>query len=242
MNTDRITRVYLMKKDSKKFWNKEYKKPGIFNLSVEPAEDLKKFGRWIDREFGKGYLDNRTNVLDLGCGNGRNIIYLAKEFGCKGIGYDISEEAIKQAREASLGLHLTFVARSIAGKFELENDSMDLIVDMMASHYLRERERGVYLEEISRVLKPGGFLLLKSFLKEEDKHTERLLRENSAGEDDAYIHPEHGTYEHVWAEEKLKKFFAPYFELEKIERSGKHLMNGRAFKRRHFVAYFRRKF
>lgn len=231
-----------MKKDSKKFWNKEYKKPGIFNLSTEPAEDMKKFGRWIEREFGKGYLDNRTFVLDLGCGNGRNIIYLAKEFGCRGVGYDISDEAINQAKEASKGLMLRFYTRSIAGKFEMGNGSVDLVVDMMASHYLKEEERKIYLNEISRIIKPGGILLLKSFLKEEDRHAERMLRENSAGEDGAYIHPEHGTYEHVWAEEKLKKFFAPYFDLEKIERSGKHLMNGHAFKRRHFVAYFRRKF
>ena len=229
-------------KDSKKFWDKEYKTPGIFNLSKEPAEDLKKFTRWLEREYDGNFIDQRSFVVDLGCGNGRNLIYLAKEFHCKGIGYDISDEAIKQAKELSVGLSIKFEARTIAGTFSLEDGSADVIIDMMASHYLRETEREIYLREVSRILKPGGFLLLKSFLKEEDRHTERLLKENSAGEDDAYIHPEHGTYEHVWAEEKLRKFFEPYFDVEKIERSGKHLMNGRAFKRRHFVAYLRRKY
>ncbi|MEI6296680.1 MAG: class I SAM-dependent methyltransferase [bacterium] len=229
-------------KDSKKFWNKEYSTPGIFNLSTEPAEDLKKFTRWLEREYGKGFLDNRTDVLDLGCGNGRNLIYLSESFGCRGYGYDISDEAINQAKSASKGLPLTFQARTIAGRFELENESMDIVIDMMASHYLKEKERVIYLNEIVRIIKPGGWMFFKSFLKEEDQHAERLLKQNSAGEEDSYIHPKHGTYEHVWAEEKMIEFFEPYFDIEKVERSGKHLMNGRAFKRRHVIVYLRKKF
>lgn len=230
------------KATSKKFWNKEYKGSGIFNLSVEPAEDLKKFTRWLEREYGKGFLDRKTSVLDLGCGNGRNILYLAREFGASGIGYDISEEAISQAKKAAGDLPLKFVARPIQGIFPIEDASTDIVLDMMASHYLKDEERKIYLKEIVRVLKPGGWLLFKSFLKEEDRHAVRLLRDYPAGEEDSYIHPEHGTYEHVWAEEKMREFFSPYFDIEKVERSGKHLMNGKAFKRRHVIAYLRRKF
>lgn len=231
-----------MKKDSKRFWDKEYKNPDIFNLSKEPAEDLKKFTRWLEREFDGNFIDQKSFVLDVGCGNGRNLIYLSKEFRCKGVGYDISDEAIKQARESAKGLPLEFISRNIAGTYPLEDGSVDVIIDMMASHYLRESDRQIYLKEISRILKPGGFLLLKSFLKEEDRDAERLLKEHGAGEEDAYIHPEHGIYEHVWAENKMRNFFESYFDIEKIERSGKHIMNGKAFKRRHFVAYLRRKF
>lgn len=232
-----------MKKNSKTFWNKEYKTPGIFNLSTEPAEDLLKFTRWLEREYGKGFLDQKTFVLDLGCGNGRNLIYLARQFGVKGVGYDISDEAIEQATKASAGSHVKFVTRMIEGPFDLlEDESVDVVLDMMASHYLKEKDRDVYMKELVRVIKPGGWLLLKSFLKEEDRHTERLLRDNPAGEDDAYIHPEHGTYEHVWAEDKMRAFYGQAFDIDKVERSGKHLMHGKAFKRRHFVAYLRKKY
>lgn len=230
------------KSNSKTFWNKEYKTPGIFNLSTEPAEDLVKFTRWMEREYGKGFFDQNTFVLDLGCGNGRNLIYLARQFGIKGVGYDISEEAIEQAKKASQGLHVKFFARMIEGKIDLDDESVDVVIDMMASHYLKEKDREIYLKEIVRVLKPGGWLLLKSFLKEEDRHTERLLRDNPAGEEDSYIHPEHGTYEHVWAEDKMRTFFGEFFDVDKMERSGKHLMNGKAFKRRHFVAYLRKRY
>lgn len=227
---------------SKNFWNKEYGKGGIFNLSSEPAEDLKKFTRWLDREYGAGFLNNKSLVLDLGCGNGRNLIYLSREFLVSGIGYDISDEAVKQAVLASKDLPLKFIARSIAGEFPLPDNSADVIIDMMASHYLKEKERNIYLQEVSRILKPGGYLFFKSFLKEEDRHAVRLLREHGAGEENAYIHPVHGTYEYVWAEDNLRKFFEKDFDIEKLERSGKHLKDGKAFKRRSVVAYLRKKF
>lgn len=38
-------------------------------------------------------------VLDLGCGDGRIVITAAKQFGCKGIGYDIDPKLIKLCKE-----------------------------------------------------------------------------------------------------------------------------------------------
>src|SRR6185295_11145214 len=97
----------------KQFWNKEYTTGGHIKLSDEPAEDLVTFDRWIGRNGEDFALTNETTVLDLGCGNGRNLIHLAREYGCKGIGTDISEEALSLARKAGKGLKLEFVAHSV---------------------------------------------------------------------------------------------------------------------------------
>ena len=70
-------------------------------LSDEPAEDLEKFCRWLERNYGKRYLNVTTRALDLGSGNGRNLIYLAQNYGMRGIGYDISDEGVKIAKRAS---------------------------------------------------------------------------------------------------------------------------------------------
>jgi SAM-dependent methyltransferase len=209
-------------------------------LSQEPSADLTKFTRWLKRRFGEGALTRRTTILDLGCGNGRNLIYLSKTFGCRGVGIDSSAEAIWQARLKVAGLPLTFEVRSITEPLPMENGSVDFVLDMMTSHTLRVAERAGLRTEILRVLSPDGFLFLKGFLLEGDRHAERLIRQYGAGEDNSYIHPTFGVYEHVWAEDELADFFGPFFEICKLEKSHKHLLRGRAFKRRTVSAYLKK--
>ncbi|HYC83269.1 MAG TPA: class I SAM-dependent methyltransferase [Candidatus Paceibacterota bacterium] len=223
------------------FWDKEYKTGEHLALSTEPAEDLLKFARYLEREHGAGFLNPATSVLDLGCGNGRNLIHLARHYGCPGTGYDISAEAIKQAEAAGQDLSLSFKARSMAGRLELPDESATLVLDMMSSHFLRQKEREALREEILRVLAYDGWLFFKSFLAEEDLHVKRLLRDHPADEPNAYIHPKLGVYEYVWTVDALKEFFGPYFEIRKIEKSHKHLLRGKAFKRRTVSAYLQKK-
>lgn len=234
------------------FWNKEYKTSEHLALSDEPAEDLEKFTRWAERNYGRRFLNPLARALDLGCGNGRNLIFLARTYGMRGVGYDISSEAIRLAERASRhsperggqakDLPIIYTARSIEGTIDLPDASVDIVLDMMTSHFLREREREQLRSEVVRVLKPGGWLFFKSFLADKDLHVRRLLKENPADEKDSYIHPKLGVYEHVWTEESLREFFSPYFEVHKIERSHKHMNRGRAWKRRTITAYLQKPF
>ncbi len=226
----------------KKFWNDEYKSGKHLQLSDEPAEDLEKFCRWQERNFGRRFLNPLALALDLGSGNGRNLIYLAQNFNVRGLGYDISDVAIKQAEAASKELPIKYVVRSIEGLLDVKDNSVTFVLDMMTSHFLREKEREVLRSEILRVLKPGGWCFFKSFLSDQDMHARRLLKENPADEADAYIHPELGVYEHVWTEQSLHDFFSPYFNIQKLERSHKHIKEGKANKRRTIVAYLEKPF
>ncbi len=224
------------------FWNKEYKTGEHLQLSDEPAEDLEKFCRFLIRQTGKKHLNVTTLALDLGCGNGRNLIYLGNSYGMRGVGYDISDEAIRQAKTASRELSISYAVRSIAERFDLKDNSIDLVLDMMTSHFLRKEERELLRSEIIRVLKPGGWYFFKSFLADEDLHAKRLLEEHPAGEENAYIHPRMGVYEYVWTENSLYDFFEPYFEIHKLERSYKHIRDGKAYKRRTVSLYLQKPF
>ena len=195
----------------KEFWDKEYKTGEHLALSDEPAEDLEKFTRWAERNFGRRFLNPLARVLDLGCGNGRNLIYLAQNYGMRGVGYDISSEAVKLAERASKEMPITYVARSIEGIIDLPDASVDVVLDMMTSHFLKEKERTELKAEILRVLKPGGWLFFKSFLADQDLHVRRLLKESPSDEASSYIHPEIGVYEHVFTEDALYEFFNPDF-------------------------------
>ena len=223
------------------FWNKEYKASDHLKLSAEAAEDLVKATKWIERRTGRQYFNPLSTVLDLGTGNGRHLVYMARTYGMHGIGYDISEEAIKLARDASLQLPIKYEARSIEGDFDkIKDGSVTLVIDMMTSHFLKKADREHLRSEVLRVLKTGGWLILKSFLADEDLHTKRLLRDHPADEEGAYIHPEFGMYEYVWTEEAVREFFEPYFTLHKFDKSHRHIIRGKAGKRRTFTAYLQK--
>lgn len=220
------------------FWNKEYKHSTHLALSDEPAEDLIKFTRWLERREGRKSLNVTCMALDLGCGNGRNLIYLAKEFGMRGLGYDTSGVAIAEAKNLGAGLPVEFMIRSIADPIPLPDSSVTIALDMMSSHVLKKAEREALRAEVLRVLKPEAYLFFKSFLLDEDKNAIRMLREFPGPEPGTYIHPEIGVAEYVWTEDALTDFFSPHFTIHKIDKSHKHLTkHNEAWKRRTIAAY-----
>jgi SAM-dependent methyltransferase len=224
----------------REFWNKEYQSSEHLALSTEPAEDLQKFTRFLERETKREYLNPRSVVLDLGCGNGRNLKFLTEAFGMQGIGYDISKVAIGEAEKASEDMPIHYEVRSIADPLPLKDESVNLVLDMMTSHFLKKDERDALRAEITRVLRPGGCFFFKSFLADGDLNVKRLLHDHPADEAGAYIHPKMGVYEYVWTEDNLREFFKDDFEFHRIYKSHKHLRRGRAGKRRTFSAYLQK--
>ena len=235
----------MNEKRLKEFWNKEYKDPGMFALSDEVSADLVKCVRWMQKEYGKDVFRPDTTVLDAGCGNGRNVLWLNDMFRVRGYGYDISEEAIAQAQKNATkqqwGNKLTFTVRSLDQLIPLPDSSVDLVIDAMSSHFLRSVERERFIKEVARILKPQGVLFFKSFYAERDSHTKELLEKHSAGEENAYIHPKLKVYEYVWTDAAIQASFGEAFILIHKEASGKHHIKGKPAKRRSIVCYFEKK-
>jgi SAM-dependent methyltransferase len=236
-------------KNAKEFWDNEYSKGGEkFSLSEEPSEDLQKFVRWLEREYkGQEPINKNTKFVDIGCGNGRNSIYLAENFGAKGIGFDISEQAIKTATRNTeakgLSKNLSFEVRNLNEGIPEVDNSQDLVIDAVASHVLKKEERIFLKNEVLRVLTGGSYMFLKSLLLDDDSHAKQMIREHgeNADEDNSYIHPTMGIFEHVPSEEELISFYENDFYIDKVERSFAHRINGRANKRRYIVMYLRKK-
>ena len=226
--------MIVMKKDDN-FWNKEYKYGAHLAMSDNPSEDLVKFTRWLEREHGRKFLNPTVSILDLGCGNGRNLIYLAENYGMRGIGYDISSEAIAIAKKLSADLPIQYETRSIVKPLPVGEASQTFVLDMMTSHFLKADERKNLLAEIARVLKRGGWLFWKTFLLDEDLHAERLLRENPSGEAGSYIHPKIGASEHVSTPKEIIEALSEHFIIHKITKSHNHL--GKGAKRRSMSIY-----
>ncbi len=241
------------KKNNKKFWNKEYdKKYGKNNkggngnarnlaISTKPSSDLIKFLKWFDkydaRHIAELSLGAGSYVYDIGCGNGRNLIYLAKEFGMAGSGFDISAQAIETAIEKSVGLELEYTVHAMDGTIDLPDNSVDLVLDMMASHFLDAEGRERLRYEIARVLKPGGWLFYKTFLLEGDLHAKKMLKKYPTDEKGSYIHPHMGVAEHVSTIDEIIDDYGQLFKIHKMVKSHNHIKNGKAHKRRSVSVY-----
>lgn len=219
------------------FWDTEYSNPTYLKLSEKESADLAKFTRWIIRRDREDILAPETSAIDAGCGNGRNLIYLANKFDMKGVGIDISASGITQAKAASTDLPIDYTVQNASKPLPAADRSQTLALDMMTSHFLDQKARENLRDEIYRTLIPGGFLFMKTFLKDKDLHTARLIREQPGPEEGSYIHPVMGVAEHVYSEKELVDFLSEKFIVRKVYRSHKHAFKGKAKKRRTISIY-----
>lgn len=122
-------------------------------------------------------------VVDAACGEGYGSALLART-AASVTGADISAEAIGHARGTYAGIpNLTFVQAPCAN-LPLAGESADLFVSFETVEHIGEQE--AFLDEIARVLVPGGILLLSCPNKREysdrrgfanEFHVKELYRE-----------------------------------------------------------------
>jgi len=100
-------------------------------------------------------------VLDLGCGLGTELAFLARQ-GFATVGVDLSAIALRRA-SARYGDVCFVQADVLALPFEAE--VFDVLLDRGCFHYMPPERRSEYEHEARRVLRPGGRLLLRACLR-----------------------------------------------------------------------------
>lgn len=111
-------------------------------------------GRTLDRHPPIGEV---RDVLDAGCGTGRNLRYLARRHPKAAVnGLDVSPVALRHCRSRGL-------ARLVGGSaaaLPFADGSFDLVTnfDVLTA---RSVDEGAALREFSRVLRPGGRLFIR---------------------------------------------------------------------------------
>ena len=71
------------------FWEETYLKDDVMAFSVEPNRTIKEF---------EHLLNKQSNILEVGCGEGQNVLYLAKQGYCNIDAFDISEAGISKLK------------------------------------------------------------------------------------------------------------------------------------------------
>ncbi len=222
-------------------WNSEYQNAKLMTKSVKPQKDFLRFLQWIKRNK---HIDLRSGitVLDLGCGVGRNAYYMAYEYGAKAYAWDFSEHAIEKGKKLFRHENLFLEKRDMTKKFPLEDNSVDLILDITASNALDEKGRENYLKEMKRVLKPEGYLYVRTLAKEGDKNAQNLIKKFPGKEYDTYIHPELHITERVFSGPDFKKVYEPYFHvIRMLRKTGYQRFRKQNFKRNYWNVYLKNK-
>ncbi len=216
-------------------WEKEYKNSQLLHFHPEPQKDTLRFLKYLKKEHDFR-LDGKT-VLDLGSGTGRNANHMAS-LGAAATGIEISPTAILIAEEAARekGVRVKYIRQSMGESYPFPDASFDLIIDVVSSNSLTEKERGTYLEEASRVLKPGGFMFVKALALDGDKNAKTLLQDSPGPEKDTYIMKELGLTERVFRREDLLSLYGKYFTVLDLEKKESYpCMNGKSYKRQFWL-------
>jgi SAM-dependent methyltransferase len=135
-----------------KQWDKIFKEGG--KVLVKPQEDMARVARVFKKEGIK-------KVLDLGCGSGRHLVYLAKQ-GFDVYGIDFSKQGIKIAKNwlRKEKLKAKLKIWDIYRKLPYEDNFFDAIISTQTLHHNKIEKIRKAVREIERVLKPRGLIFI----------------------------------------------------------------------------------
>jgi len=104
-------------------------------------------------------INKDTYVLDVGCGAGATPCYIAKRYGCRVVGVDVSEKMIdwsnKRARRESVEDRVEFRVAD-AQNVAFEDALFDVVIGESVITFIEEKQRAV--SEYVRVVKPDGYV------------------------------------------------------------------------------------
>lgn len=225
-----------------KVWEEEYKNQSkLVTKHGDPQAFFLRFLKFYKKNVNKSL--GGLKVFDVGCGTGRNSIYLASlRADC--IGYDISRSAIEIARQRSheLNLKTDFQIRDIGEKNSFSDSYFDLVLDLTSSNSLNNKKREVFLSEVYRTMKKGAWLFTRTLCLDGDKNAKNLLKKFPGKEAGTYILPGLGLSEKVFSKDEFINEYSKYFSIEKIiKESGYTKFSNQSFKRNFILAYMRKK-
>ena len=149
------------------FWNK-----------ISPVYDL--FENVYNRKvyIGTGikvaeFIESTDEVLECACGTGAITVAIAAK--CKRLlATDFAEGMLKRAKKKCKRFgNVTFQFADITD-LAFENESFDKVVAGNVIHLLPEPKKA--MEELERVVKPGGLIIIPTYLNKEQQSSGRAVK------------------------------------------------------------------
>jgi SAM-dependent methyltransferase len=207
-----------MRKQQQIWWDEHVKPSMIPGLSQEEPSKVLEFA-W--HYFAQNGVGLPASAVDIGCGKGRNSIFLAKQ-GVRVTAFDYIEPALEVARgraaAEAVEQMITFVNAVIDEPWPFENNSFDLALDSYSSIDIETRQgRETYRDELSRTLKPQGWLIV-TVVAEDDELEKEMAEQTPAGAEPQSVIWPSGKFQKNYNEAELRDFYKDFEIIELIKR------------------------
>jgi len=197
-----------MEMSDRSIWDKEYS-----SLKVIPSSSRKEPSKAL--KLVSALLPIKGRVLEPGCGNSRNSIYLAK-LGCDVFAIDYSTKALahltERAKMEKVLNKIHIYNHSVLDPLPFQDDFFDYIFDIYTfCHFLDEQERTKYFRELSRVAGKNAFLVFVGFSVNDEYYSQMAYKKN----EDVWIiiDPNNLIQKNLYIETGISKLLKKNFKL-----------------------------
>ncbi len=130
----------------------------MWNHWAKKRKGVPVYDNWLDKY--RSILDSFKDevILDLGCGNGANALYL-NERGYKVLAADFSYEALENIKKNIIGVKTMYL--NMLTDFLIEDEMYSVVVADLCLHYFDDATTKNIMNEIRRILKKDGVLLAR---------------------------------------------------------------------------------
>ena len=179
-------------------WDAEYNKYRQI-WGERPSELALEASKRLIRHKGRP-----LRVLDIGCGYGRDSIYVAKSLGFRVLGIDISEKAIEMAKENALKAQATKAEFRLMDFRDLDS-YFDAVLVSNLYHLLPPEGRRDLAEHVARLLGPDGVLYMNAISVNDKEHYG--VGTPVQGEENTWVD---GKYIHLSKADELRRDFSAF--------------------------------
>ena len=193
--TEKITRNYKKTATTKEilesFYNTQHESEvWSTNKTVNP-----KYYEWFTK-----YTRNIRNPLyiDMGCGSGKDALLISKEIHASHTTCaDVKDSRVADVKNNSNNSNYSFMLIHEDTPLDIPDDSIDVITLFHTIHHMRDAQSR--LQDLHRVLKPGGLLIIKDHNVKTQTDADNVTFEHfvySIGEGEATVNDEE-TYKDI---------------------------------------------
>lgn len=143
-----------MDKNLVPFWEEAYRNENETAFSAEPNRTLKEFEHLFKKE---------SKIIEAGCGEGQNVLYLARNGYCHIDAFDISEAGItklqRQCRAEGLQLN-AFTADLTTYQF---GQPYDVVMSFGTLHFVQKKDWKDFIDRAKAHTAAGGIHIMQIF-------------------------------------------------------------------------------